>query len=156
MVSNLSIHFMEKSEAKDVNALLERTFGISFAPTLKDSFVEDDPMRPVVFSAVKDGEIVGAVTCHLMNESLGLIGRLAVEPSCRGQGIGNALMAQAEQFIGAEWLHGQPGKVGLLDETKKRNASSQFYEHMGYESSTEMPSLPDEPFLAKPINIQPR
>jgi len=113
-------------------------------------------MRPIVFSAVKEGRIVGAITCHLMNEELGLIGRLAVEPSCRGQGIGNALVAQAEEFMGAEWLHGQPGKVGLLDETKKRNASSQFYEHMGYEPSTEMPSLPGEPFLAKAINIKPR
>ena len=110
-------------------------------------------MRPAVFSAVRDEKVIGAITCHFVDESFAMIGRLAVDPSYRGQGTGNLLVKQAELFMGSVWMHGQPGKIGLLDETKKRNPASQFYEHMGYAPGDQMAGQPDEPFLVKDINL---
>ncbi len=155
MATDLTIHFMERSEEKQVVDLLDRVFGLEFPGTIEDAF-SDDPYRPIYFSAVQDGKVVGTVTCHFLSEDLGLIGRLAVDPSERGKGIGNALMAHAENFMGNEWMHGKPGTVGLIDETKKTNILSQFYEHMGYAPDNSIPSTPESPYLVKHINNDPK
>ena len=50
--------------------------------------------------AVEDGRVVG--TCRVVvNDGLGRLGRMAVEPRARGRGIGALLLAEAERAAAA-------------------------------------------------------
>jgi predicted GNAT family N-acyltransferase len=67
--------------------------------------------------AVDDGRLVG--TCRLVFEDgLARLGRMAVEPSHRGRGLGAAILAEAERAARAEGavrirLHAQTAAVTL-------------------------------------------
>jgi predicted GNAT family N-acyltransferase len=66
---------------------------------------------------VRDGRVVG--TCRvLIRDGIGRLGRMAVEPSARGRGIGAELLAEAERAARAAGatrmrLHAQSAAVSL-------------------------------------------
>jgi predicted GNAT family N-acyltransferase len=69
------------------------------------------------FVAVEDGEVLG--TCRvLIRDGVGRLGRMAVEPSARGRGVGALLLEEAERVtrlagVGQVRLHAQARAVTL-------------------------------------------
>jgi GNAT superfamily N-acetyltransferase len=57
------------------------------------------------------------------------IGGLVVDENQRGMGIGKALMAQAEDWVGDHGIHEVRLRSNII-----REAAHQFYEAMGYEN----------------------
>lgn len=53
--------------------------------------------KGVAFRALRDGEVVGCIFVERRPDRV-YLGRLAVDPDCRGEGIGSALLAAAEDY----------------------------------------------------------
>jgi predicted GNAT family N-acyltransferase len=74
--------------------------------------------------AVDDGRIVG--TCRLVfSHGTAQLGRMAVEPSMRGRGLGSAVLAEAERAAGAAGAQ----RIRLHAQTTARS----LYERGGFE-----------------------
>lgn len=83
-----------------------------------------------------DGTLAGAVTLHQMvvlhrPTPVGRITALVVDDSVRGQGIGRALVAAAEQALA-------DSGCGLLEITSNERLADAhaFYAHLGYERTS--------------------
>lgn len=86
---------------------------------------EDGPSSTVL-AAVEDGELLGTVMVG-HDGHRGWVYYLAVQPRCRGRGLGRALMAAAESWLDGE---GVP-KVQLMVRADN-GAVIEFYERLGY------------------------
>ena len=92
-----------------------------------------DPAHAAVFVAELDGEIAGFVEPQVyesiyLSPLVNILG-LAVRASCRGKGIGRALMAVAER-----WAK-EMGAAGVrLNSGAGRTEAHAFYRHIGYTS----------------------
>jgi len=82
-----------------------------------------------VLLVIVDGKVVGSVRCHVEHEERFMyIHRLAVLPSYRRQGLGNALMQAVEDLAKAEDIH----QVRL--ETRAAQPENyHFYRKLGYQ-----------------------
>lgn len=87
-------------------------------------------------AVAEGGTLLGALTISQMRvlhraTPVGRISALVVEEARRGEGIGRALVAAAEQRLGA-------AGCGLLELTSRvdRTAAHAFYEHLGYERTS--------------------
>lgn len=153
MAEELKITFLQAVQKEQAVNLLSKAFNMTAREALSslDAKYANDNVEPITFAASIEGQVMGVVKCVYYRPDYASVYLLAVESSHREQGIGHALMAHAETFIGQEWMKGKPGVIGLVDETKKENPSSTFYEKMGYEP--EKGSLIDGcPGLNKHVN----
>ena len=86
-----------------------------------------------VLKAVRDGQVVGAVRGRVDDDGVCHIGRLAVEPSCQGNGLGSRLMAAIEgtfpQAVRYELF------TGHLSESNLR-----LYARLGYVETSRRPT----------------
>ena len=74
--------------------------------------------------AVRDGQLIG--TCRvIVEDAVGRLGRMAVEPELRGQGIGAAILDEAERASAAAGA----GRMRLHAQLQARS----LYERAGYE-----------------------
>jgi ribosomal protein S18 acetylase RimI-like enzyme len=81
-----------------------------------------------LFFAESEGEGVGAAVLRLPEPGLAELWDLRVAPECRGQGVGTALLAAAEEWSSAR------GCDRLRVETQDVNvAACRFYESHGFE-----------------------
>jgi predicted GNAT family N-acyltransferase len=84
------------------------------------------------FAAVEDGRVLG--TCRvLIREGVGRLGRMAVEPSARGRGIGALLLEEAERAtraagVGHMRLHAQARAVTLYARAGYEQVGEPFVE----------------------------
>ncbi|HEX8648908.1 MAG TPA: GNAT family N-acetyltransferase [Thermoleophilaceae bacterium] len=84
------------------------------------------------FVAVEDGRVLG--TCRvLIREGVGRLGRMAVEPSARGRGIGALLLEEAERATSAAGithmrLHAQARAVTLYARAGYEQVGEPFVE----------------------------
>lgn len=123
----------EPQEAIAIAALLNRAY------TVEREIVEDSPdTAETVADDQRDGaylvaidSVRGLVSCVLVRPS-GFIMRLAVEPELQNQGIGKALMNEAEARL---QRIGQPeAYVSILS---ARPTLRQYYERLGYVATGE-------------------
>lgn len=149
--AQLIVRDAETFETETLLALQKSAFrqeagdnGVADIPPLTqtlESFVEDFN-RHTVLVAILSGRLVGMVrgriqdgTCH--------VGRLAVEPSMQGQGIGRRLFAELEsRFPRAERFELFTGAKSL------RNI--RFYTKAGYRVYRTEAGQPDLVFMEKP------
>ncbi len=76
--------------------------------------------------ALRDGELIG--TCRvIVEQGTGRLGRMAVEPELRGQGIGAAILDEAEQASAAAGAR----RMRLHAQVKARS----LYERAGYQAT---------------------
>lgn len=86
--------------------------------------------------AERNGRIIGLLTLHVTPVlhragSVGRITTLVVEESSHGQGVGRALMEEAERMLWAK------GCVMIeVTSNKKRTDAHSFYERLGYEQTS--------------------
>lgn len=151
---------LEKEHIPAARGLLSRVFNLSAAKVGHDleEAVRQNASSPV-FVALQEGRVIGTV--QAVNQSPPAarwfaVGMLAVDPAHRGRGVGHALMRHVEGHICREWMRGQGGTIGLMDETKKMNSGSRFYEKMGY-ALEDRPRYDEKgvcPVLVKKISAQ--
>jgi GNAT superfamily N-acetyltransferase len=80
-----------------------------------------------VVVAENDGEAIGYLTVHLREPASATIGLVGVRQDCRGQGVGQRLMAGA-----LAWIASQPVSR-VWSATQGRNAASQqFFQKAGF------------------------
>ena len=77
--------------------------------------------------AVRDRQIIGCVRVDRF-ESAGTIGMFAVQPSLQNDGIGRALLVDAERIIRDEW-HLDRARMTVI---AQRNTLLRWYERRGY------------------------
>lgn len=82
--------------------------------------------RDLFLVAERDGVVIGTVMVGYDGHR-GWINYLGVDPDCRRQGVGRALMAEAERLLRAE---GCP-KINLQIRTSNASAI-EFYRHLGF------------------------
>lgn len=107
------------------------------AEALAESWEEWAAAGNVALVAVQpDGTLAGVATLHQMRvlhrpEAVGRITALVVDTPLRGQGIGRALVAAAEEAL-------RSAGCGLLEITSnmRRVDAHAFYEQLGYEKTS--------------------
>jgi len=91
-----------------------------------------DPNRCLYVAQADDGQVVGWVDVHayhtLAADSTAEIGGIVVDQSCRRQGVGRALMAQAEA-----WAQSRGYSSVRLRSNAARSEAHQFYPGLGYQ-----------------------
>jgi len=114
----------DPSEIDEALELRRRVFVGQQGVTLEADRDGRDPEATHVV-AVEDGRVVG--TCRLVfDDQLARLGRMAVEPDRRGQGIGAALLAKAEHEARAAGAR----RIRLHAQTSARS----LYERGGFEA----------------------
>ena len=84
------------------------------------------------FVALEDGRVLG--TCRvLISDGIGRLGRMAVEPSARGRGLGALLLDEAERAtlaagVGNMRLHAQARAIGLYGRAGYAQVGEPFVE----------------------------
>ena len=125
-----------KKETPQVVKILSSAFNKAATlvrEALADSFAADQP--PITFVASIHDKVIGVIRCVNYPEQplpTYSIYQLAVDPAFRQHGIGHALTGHVEDYIAQGLASGQQARITLVDETKKENPSSAFYENMGY------------------------
>jgi putative acetyltransferase len=76
------------------------------------------------------GEIVGTVSAEVMQERIGHLRGMAVDPSRQGAGMAQPLLVAAEQY-----LRGRGCARVTLDTTAPLTRAIRFYERQGYRPS---------------------
>jgi GNAT superfamily N-acetyltransferase len=126
------IRLAREADAADV-ARLTRELGYgaevdAIADRMKRLLARDDHRLAV---AERDGVVVGWLHAlraeHVEVDSCVVIGGLVVGQGHRGQGVGRALMANAEQ-----WAREIGCSVVRLWSSEPRTAAHRFYERLGY------------------------
>ena len=100
---------------------------------------EGFPRRGVVLLvAERDGRIVGTVQLHAAESENGAhraeVAKLLVDPACRRQGIGRALMARLEEEARTE------GHTLLVLDTRAGDPSNDLYQALGYIEGGRVPN----------------
>ena len=107
-----------------------------FSESLADRFYETwieasvQGFAQAVFVADIDGQAVGYVSCHRDEGGPGRIGLLGVSASCRGRGVGKALVQHAQRWCAAQ------GAREMSVVTQGRNRAAQrLYQRCGFTTS---------------------
>jgi len=155
MTEDFKISFLQAAQKEQAANVLSRAFNMAVSEGMSDldlKYANDNNIDPVTFTASIGDTVVGVIRCAYQMPDYSSLFCLAVDPSYRQQGIGHALTQYAENYISREWMQGKPGIISLIDETKKENPSSMFYEKMGYEPVADEPLHDGCPVLYKSIN----
>lgn len=124
---------MAPTDAADIASLATQLGYPSEAAQIERRFalIAGDPDHAVFVAEAPAGRVAGWVHVHgrrlLEAEPFAEIGGLVVAEECRGQGVGHALMAEAERWA-AE--HGY-GEVCVRSNTIRHEAH-RFYQALGY------------------------
>lgn len=127
----------EVSDCSQIAEILKNDLGYECTDELVRSRLSKlDPRREAVFSAVKDGEVVGVIHIEryelLYSDTLANVLGLAVSGKFRRMGIGRSLMQAAEKWaesIGAAAVRLNSGAV--------RKDAHKFYRAIGFLSEKE-------------------
>jgi GNAT superfamily N-acetyltransferase len=90
--------------------------------------------RPETFIARRDGRIAGIIQYarNYAHFDIFSFGWVAIDPSFQGKGVGKALIAYAEDHIARNILRGRPGTILIIDDTRVKKPSSDYYLSRGY------------------------
>lgn len=161
MAEPVTITVLDKEHIPQAAGLLSRAFNEAadiFKGELEQA-LGDNPWHPVVFAALQAGKLVGVIECDtgpdFKARNIFAFSKLAIAPEAQGQGIGQQLVKQAEEFIAHEWMEGKPGTLAIIDGTKVLNPASTFYEKMDYKPDTPAILRDGQPVLKKRLNEKP-
>lgn len=128
------------------NASLTREFGVDFDIA---TMLEEDMAKLEVFSppsgrlliAAEGSEAVGIACMRRIRDDIGEVKRMYVRPSCRGRGIGRALL---EALIQEATIAGYPRM--RLDSARFMTEAHRLYRSAGFEEIDEYPEseIPEE------------
>lgn len=147
MLTTIQGPFLARSRVcEPILRSLPQWFGIEAANVqyLKD--IEELP----TFLALVDGRVIGFLTIRIHDEYAAEIHIVAVRPEAHRQGIGRALLAEAEKYLGQrgiEYLQVKTLSPSHPDEGYARTRA--FYQAMGFRPLEEFHDLwgPENPCL---------
>jgi GNAT superfamily N-acetyltransferase len=95
------------------------------------AYIQQDDQQAIYVAGLPDGTVVGWIHVHrhqtLMHDPEAEIGGLVVDEACRGQGIGQRLLQQAEQ-----WARERGYLAVCVRSNVIRKDAHRFYERLGY------------------------
>jgi ribosomal protein S18 acetylase RimI-like enzyme len=132
----LTIRELAASDLPQVAPLLAELGYPVDEQTLRERFTQFTAQGENAIVAERDAQIIGLLTLHVTPVlhrpgSVGRITTLVVAGSAQDQGVGRALMNEAEGML---WTRG----CVLIEVTSniKRSAAHAFYEKLGYEKTS--------------------
>lgn len=123
------------AEEKDAPALVNLFLQLGHATSVKklESLLQDNDSHRKTLIAEAEGKINGVIVFHFLmpvheDKAWCVISALVVDESSRGAGVGERLLAQAEQMAGS---------MGCsqieLSSSERRERAHQFYQKNGYQ-----------------------
>lgn len=117
---------------------LPQWFGIESAILQYRQEIDELP----TFMAQRGGQVVGFLTLKQHNPYAAELYVMGVLPECRGQGLGRALLQQAETYLRAGWVeYFQVKTLGPSDPDENYAATRGFYQAHGFRPLEEIPQI---------------
>ena len=127
---------IRSSEPDDAAALAALFTELGFPASTQDLSARLATTGDIALVAVMDERVVGVITTNVMPvlhrpRPVGRISSLVVTRECRGNGIGRALVARAEELLAS---HGC-GMVEITSNMQREQAHA-FYRSLGYAATS--------------------